>query len=217
MTEVCDSFGIKIAGIIDQDYWGNTDSVCEVAVIDTEDSFAHTDRLKYYKNNFNFFCAVNWTPENNKASIRNRQKRTRLLSIIDQYQLPCISLVNPSARISQHSSIGHGVFLDARVHIDPKSHIDDFTNVYFNAYVGPYVHIGQNCVIQRDCFITDGCRVGHDSYFGLCSKALKVDAEFGPGTFVHEAIYIRRGTVPNEIVSLHGPNMRRIQPYPIVV
>lgn len=217
MTEVCDSFNIQIAGIIDQDYWGNTEHICEVPVIDTEDSFNNPDTLQKYKDNFNFFCAVNWMPENNDTAIRNRQKRNHLLSIIDQYQLPCISIVDSGARISKYSSIGRGVFIDAGVNVNPHCHIEDFTNIYCNAFVGSNTHIGKNCVVQRDCFITEACEVEHDSYFGLCSKALKVGARFGAGTFVHEAIYIRRGTVANEIVSMQGTNMKRVVPYPIVV
>jgi acyl-[acyl carrier protein]--UDP-N-acetylglucosamine O-acyltransferase len=156
-------------------------------------------------------------PENNETAIRNRQKRNRLLAIIDHHQLPCISIVDPSARISKYSSIGRGVFVDAGVNLNPYCQIDNFTNIYCNALVGSNTYIGQNCVIQRECFITEGCIVEHDSYFGLCTKALKVGAKFGAGTFVHEAIYIRRGTVENEIVSMHGANMKRIVPYPIVV
>jgi len=217
VTEVCDLLGIKIAGIIDNDYWGNTDHICEVPVIDTEDSFDSPDKLQEYKNNFNFFCAVNWMPENNEMAIRNRQKRNRLLSIIDHHQLPCISIVDPRARMSKYSSIGYGIFVDAGVNLNPYCRIDNFTNIYCNALVGSNTYIGQNCVIQRECFITESCEVGNDSYFGLCSKALKVGAKFGAGTFVHEAIYIRRGTVANEIVSMHGANMKRVVPYPVVV
>jgi hypothetical protein len=217
VTEACEAHGITVQGIIDQDYWGNTSRVCDVPVIDTELSFQDPDVLDYYRHNFNFFCAVNWMPEQNDVAVRNRQKRHHLLNVINQYQLPCISIVDATARISRYSTIGHGVFIDAGVTVNPHCHIDNFTNIYCNAFIGSNTCIEQNCVIQRDCFVTEACRVGHDSYFGLCSKALKVGAEFGAGTFIHEAIYIRRGTVPNEIVSLQGPNMRRIQPYPVVI
>lgn len=217
LQEVCDSLGITIRGIIDQDYWGNTDHVCEIPVIDTELSFADEEKLDYYKHNFNFFCATNWTPENLPHAVRNRQKRLDLLNLIQQHQLPCISIVNPTARVSKFSNIGHGTWIDANVEIGPKSCVGNFVNIYSNAYVGPYVNIDDNCVIQRSCFITDGSQVEHDSYFGLCAKALKTGARFGAGTFVHEAVYIRRGTVPNETVGMDGANMRRVVPYPIVI
>jgi hypothetical protein len=65
--------------------------------------------------------------------------------------------------------------------------------------------------------VTEACTVGNDSYFGLCSKALKVGATFGANTFIHEAIYIRRGTLENEIVSMTGTNTKRVAPYPVVI
>ena len=216
VTEACERLGITVKGIIDSDYWGNTDHVCEVPIIDSEHSFYDAELLDYYQQNFNFFCAVNWLPEQNDVAVRNRQKRKHLLSIIDKYKLPCVSIVDSTARISRHSNLGRGVFVDAGVTVNPHCDIGDFSNIYCDAFVGSNTKIGQNCVIQRQCFITEACTVGDDSYFGLCSKALKVGATFGTGTFVHEAIYIRRGTLPNEIVSMHGTNMKRVVPYPMV-
>jgi acetyltransferase-like isoleucine patch superfamily enzyme len=217
LQEVCDSLGIAIAGIIDKDYWGNTSHVCEIPVIDSEDSFADPVKLDYYQRNFNFFCATNWTPENLPSAIRNRHKRMHLLSLIKQHELSCISIVDPTARVSKYSTVGRSTWIDANVEIGPKSCIEDFSNIYSNTYVGPYVNIGDNCVIQRNCFITDGSQIEHDSYFGLCAKALKTGARFGAGTFIHEAVYIRRGTVPNETVGMDGSNMKRVVPYPIVI
>ena len=216
VTEACEALGITVAGIIDRDYWGNTTHVCDVPVIDSEDSFNDPERLDYYQHNFNFFCAVNWMPEQNDIAVRNRQKRKYLLDVIDRCQLPCITIVDPTARISRHSTLGRGIFVDSGVTVNPHCHVGDFTNIYCNAFVGSNTHIGQNCVVQRECFITEACQVGNDCYFGLCSKALKVGARFGAGTFVHEAIYIRRGTLENEIVSMHGTNMKRVVPYPLV-
>jgi NDP-sugar pyrophosphorylase family protein len=217
LQEVCDLLGIKIAGIIDQDYWGNTSHICDVPVIDTEDVFNDPSKLAVYQRDYHFFCATNWTPENIPSAIRNRQKRIHLLSLIKQHKLPCISIIDPTARVSRYSTIGHGTWIDANVEVGPKSCVDNFSNIYSNTYIGPYVHIHDNCVIQRSCFITDGSQIEHDSYFGLCSKALKTGAKFGAGTFVHEAIYIRRGTVANEVVSMLGANMKRVVPYPIVI
>jgi hypothetical protein len=217
LIEICEQLDIKISGIVDQDYWGNTEHICDIPVIDSEACFEDVEKLEFYKKNYHFFCAVNWTPENNEIAIRNRKKRIHVLSIIDKYQLPCISLVNPTAVVSKYASIGHGVLIDSLAILAAKSSVGDFSNIYLAAKIGHEASIDRNCVIQRECFITDGCQIEHDSYFGLCSKALKVGARFGAGTFVHEAVYIRRGTVKNEIVSMDGVNMKRVVPYPIVI
>ena len=58
-TEICEDAGITVHGIIDNDYFGNTDYIDDIPVIDTEFSFSDLEKLKYYRDNFNFFCATN--------------------------------------------------------------------------------------------------------------------------------------------------------------
>ena len=209
-TEVCDLVGITVVGIIDSDYYGNTEQLCGIPVIDTEASFEDPEKLDHYKKNYNFFCATNWTPEKTPVSIRNREKRHRLLEMIDQFALPCISLVDPDARISKYSTVGCGVFVDACVMLEPNVSLGNYTNIYYGSIVGHDSIVGRNCVIQRKCMLAAHVHVDPDVYFGLEVKALKDGARFGQGTFIHEAIYIRRGTVPGEVVSVNGSNNKRI-------
>ena len=49
LLDICDEHGILVAGIIDNDYYGNQDSVNGVPVIDTEHSFNNLEKLNYYK------------------------------------------------------------------------------------------------------------------------------------------------------------------------
>lgn len=209
-TEICDMMGIEIFGIIDNDYFGNTDSICDVAVIDSHNSFDDPAKLKFYKENFNFFCAVNWTPELDPVSTRNRQKRKQLIDLIDQHQLNCVSIVDPRSRISKHSKIGRGCFVDGGVSVEHQVTVDDFVNIYSNTNVGHGSYIGRNCVIQRQCLLAADSYLENDVFFSVGVTALKRGARYGSGSFVHEAIYIRRGTVPDETVSLQAGNPRRV-------
>jgi hypothetical protein len=216
LTETCEQLGIAVHGIIDRDYWGNTDSMYGVPVVDSEESFLDPERLAYYRDNFHFFCATNWIPEQNDISIRNYQKRMHLLDCIQQHQLPCVSLVDPSSQISRHATIGQGVYIDWNVQVNAGAVIGDFTNIYCGTVIGHDNLIGRNCVFQRHSMLIGDNIVGDNVYFGLCVKALKPNAQFGSGTVIHEAIYIRRGTVENEVVSLTGTNLNRINPYPFI-
>lgn len=214
VTEVCDMIGIQVAGIIDQDYYGNTKEICEIPVIDSEASFQDPVLLDHYRNNFNFFCAVNWRAEKTPITERNRHKRNTWLKTIHQYQLGCISIVDPNARISKHSTIGVGCFVDAHVMIEPRCTVGDFTNIYYNTFLGHDSHVGKNCVLQRQCLLTANVTVGNDCYFALAVKFMKPGASAGAGTFIHEGIYLRRGTLENEVVSQHAGNQRRVISYP---
>lgn len=210
LTEVCDDFGIEFVGIIDSDYYGNTKTVCDIPVIDTETTFDNSDTLSYYRDNFNFFNAVNWSPEQVNFAIRNTQKRKKFNDLTDQHRLNCVSLIDPSARVSKYSQIGRGVYVDAHVILEAKTVIGDYTNIYYSTCIGHDTTIGKNCVIQRQCLITSSTTVEDDCYFGLCVKALKPGARFSHGTFIHEGIYIRRGTTRNEIVSMNSINQSRL-------
>ena len=213
-TEVCEEQGITVHGIIDQDYYGNTAEIGGVPVVDTEDCFSDQDKLDYYRNNFNFFCATNWTPLQDPISIRNKDKRQRLIDTIENNNLNCISIVDTfSTKISKSIKIGQGVYIDGYVNIEPKATIGDFTNIYSHAHIGHDSVIGKNCVIQRVACLASNCTVEDNVYMSISVKAFKSGARFGRGTFIQEGIYIRRGTVAGEVVSMNGANTKRIISY----
>ena len=214
LAEVCEQYDITVAGIIDKDYWGNTKTICGIPVIDSEDVFNDSDKLANYRKNYNFFCATNWIPTNDPISNRNRNKRMYLLDLIDQLELNCISLVDNMASLSKHAIIGKGVFLDAFTLVEPEVIVGDFSNIYSYSGLGHNTKFGRNCVVQRHCSIAGDCTFEDNVFLGTAVKALKTGAVFGEGTFIHEGIYIRRGTVASEVVSITGVNQKRIMaPY----
>lgn len=205
-TDLCDKLGIKIEGIIDNDYFGNTEHICDIPVIDSEENIAkYSDR--------NFFCATNWLPMQDPISIRDKQKRKHHIEIINRHNLDCISLVDPLTSVSKSVKIGKNVFIDALTLIESNVTIGDFTSIYSQCAVGHDTIIGHNCVLQRVVGLTSRQIVEDDVYFALGVRSLKSGARFGKGTFVHEMLYLCRGTIENEIVSLNGKNTRRVKEF----
>lgn len=210
LVGICEDHGITVAGIIDSDYYGNCDQLCEIPVIDSESFVNDTAKLAHYRNNYNFFCATNWIPEQSPVAVRNRQKRNRLIDMIESNSLNCISLVDRDARMLKYAEIGRGVFLDAHVMIEVKSKIGDFVSIYYNTLIGHDNVVGKNCVFQRQCILTGNNVVEPDVFFGVAVKALKPGAVFKRNSFIHEGIYIRRGTTENEVVSMNSINQSRL-------
>jgi acetyltransferase-like isoleucine patch superfamily enzyme len=210
LTDVCDNFNIQIAGILDNDYWGVTKTVCEIPVIGSEEILKDPNLLLHYRNQYNFFCATNWLPMKDQISIRNAKKRKKLLNIINECQLSCISLIDSSSKISSYSRIGKGVFIDSFVLIEPNVEISDYSTIYAYAAIGHGTKVGNNSVIQRKCSIASDCNLEEEVYMGTAVNALKQKANFGKNTFIHEGIYIRRGTIQGEEVSMKGDNLRRV-------
>jgi hypothetical protein len=209
-ADMCNVLGIQIHGCIDSDYFGNKSELYGVPVIDTEAAFEQADKLDYYQRNFNFFCATNWAPEKDAVTTRNREKRQRLIDLLDQKQLSVISLIDPTAHISRSANIGRGVFVDGLAQIEPGVVLGDYTMIYSFTCVGHHTRVDRNSVLQRFCSIGGDIHFEENCFLGVNVKALKTSATFGKDTFVHECLYIRRGTMPGEVVSINGSNMSRV-------
>lgn len=217
LTETCAENKIPVAGVIDNDYFGNQDCVSGVPVIDTELSFSDPEKLKYYCENFVFFCAVNWQPLDDTVNQRNCNKRQRFIDLVEQHGLPCINIIDCRAKVSPSANLGQGIYIGDFTTIDPRVQLDNFATIYGQCHIGHDTKIGKNTVIQRRCVIAGELTIESDVFVSSCVCILKNHSTIGQGTFIHECVYLRRGTVPGEIVSMHGANMKRVVPYPIVV
>lgn len=205
--DVCVENGIQIHGIIDSDYYGNTECFDGIPVIDSEQGLI--DKVDYYKN-FNFFCATNWGPELAPIPTRNREKRFRQINLLDSLELDVVSLTDARAKISSTCRIGRGCFIDCFALIEPHCVLDDYVNIYAYVGLGHHSQVDRNTVIQRHCSIAGTVHFQENCFLGVAVKALKTKAVFGKNTFIHECIYIRRGTVADEVVGLNGSNMSRV-------
>lgn len=209
-TQVCTEHGIKVAGIIDSDYYGNTSEICGVPVTGCFEDFNDLEKVKHLRENYNFFCATNWMPMADPGTTRNRQKRKNIINLINQHQLECVSLINSRAEVSPHAIINRNVYVDCFVLVEAFATLCDFSSVYAYTGVGHHSTIGYNSVVQRHVSMTGSTQIGADVYVSIASKLLKGDAVISDGTFIHEGITLHRGTVQNEVVSLTGENTRRV-------
>jgi acetyltransferase-like isoleucine patch superfamily enzyme len=214
LTETCAENSIDVAGIIDSDYFGNTASLCGLPVLDTETVFEQSEKLEYYKKNFTFFCAVNWQPIQDSINQRNCKKRKYLIDLIDHYDLPCTNIIDSRSKISPSVVLGKGIYVGEFVSINPKTKIQDYVSIYGQTSIGHDCEIGRNTVVQRRCCLTGDLIVESDVFVASNVCILKNHSRIAHGTFVHECIYLRRSTLPNEIVSLDGANLRRVRAYP---
>jgi hypothetical protein len=204
LTNICEEYDIKVLGIIDKDYYGNTDNYCDIPVIDSEENID-----KY--SNYNFFVATNWLPLKDDISIRNKQKSNRLIELVKTKNLSCISLVSSKAAIARTAIIGKNVLIDGLTLLESKVKVGDFTSIHGQCLIGHDTEIMENCVFQRCAGAVAYQVYENDVYVGLCVQSTKSRARFGKGTFIHELVHIARGTIPYEEVSFNGGNTKRIK------
>jgi NDP-sugar pyrophosphorylase family protein len=210
IKRVCRQHKIEIAGMIDGDYFGNTEWFEDILVIDSEQAFLDPDKLSYYKTNFNFFLATSWTPESNQIMTRNRQRRNYLISLIEKYDLPCVSLIDRSSMIDPSAKIGKNVFIDCFCIVEESATIGDFTAMYGFSGIAHNCIVGKNCVIHGKAGTTSDCIIEDECYLGINSGLWRSNIILKKGTVVHPNLAVHRSTEENEIISLAGKDLRRI-------
>jgi hypothetical protein len=213
ITDICNRRHIKVHGIIDSDYFGNKDDLEGIPVVDTELAFADPDKLKYYKENFNFFLVVNWTGQKDSVHARDFKKRLQFIELIEKYDLNCISLVDPTSVVHHTNVIGKNVLIDSFCYISAHNEIGDFTNIYAYAAIGHHNMIGRNCVIQRQSGVHMHNTLEENVYVGLSTQVFGDHLTLGTGTIIHPCLAVNRSTKANETVSLAGKDLRRIYPF----
>jgi acetyltransferase-like isoleucine patch superfamily enzyme len=215
-AETCEENGIAVHGIIDSDYFGNTDSIDGIPVVDTESSFDDPAKAKYYQENFNFFCAVNWMPSRDPIAVRNYNKRKMYLNLIKEKNLSCINIIDSRAKISKTAQLGVGIYIAEFVSIEPKVVVNDFVNIWIGSMIGHHSCVGSNSVIQRSCILQGNVTVEDDVYLSPRVFLFKSDITIKSGSFVHQGIMLCRNTLPGEIVSLLDKNNKKVYPETIV-
>ena len=211
-VEAAEHMGYTVHGIIDKDYYGNTEQLWDIPVIDSEDSFDDAEMLAYYRENFVFFCVVNPLPMKDPVSTRNREKRHRFIDLIREHRLETVTLISKTVSISPNSTLGTNVFVGNFITIEPHVTVGDFTNLWGLTVIGHHTQIGENTCIQRHSDVFGGCKIGNNVH--LSGQAgLIHDITIGDGAWIHPGIRVARDIEPGEIVGNTRESRRKTSPF----
>jgi carbonic anhydrase/acetyltransferase-like protein (isoleucine patch superfamily) len=202
---ICQLCNITVAGIIDGDYYGNTDVKNGIKVIGNENTFDFDSARDQY----DFFIGQSYSIQDP----RSRKKRLHYIELIDRYSLNCAKLVHPSSEIYDDTELGPGCLvgfcagIGAHATIGAHSRIDSF------AMVGHHASIGKNCSIQSRALISSYCNMGDNVTIMIGATLIRTSSngpEVGDDAIVHPTVSVARNVDPNEIVSIVGGNTRKI-------
>jgi acetyltransferase-like isoleucine patch superfamily enzyme len=208
--ETAKKAGLTVAGIVDNDYASNTNSLYGIPVLASERQFEDQDFLEEYKSKYLFFIATNWSPD--PSHKRDCGKRRHLIDVVKRYSLPCVNIIDPSAQISNYAILGHGVYIGALSYVEPDVTIGDYVQIHYGVGVSHGSKIGTNTIVQGQAGIT--ADVGADCYIGMWSKLFKLDLlKVGNGATINPGLYVSRDVDPGEHVRLSRENKRVFQ-YP---
>lgn len=202
LIDVCERLNIPVAGIIDNDYFGNTESFEGVPFIGSELT-ADFEKLKF---EYDFFIGVNPVPD----YPRNIVKRHRFIDIVDQFDLPCPNLIDPQCRINHRVKMGKGIFVNFMGVIGPYVTIGDHCQINVMSGIGHHCELGKNVIVQRKATILSSIKVGENSFICNEAKLLKPELQIGKNSYIHPGVIVMRNVEDNEVISLTGRNTRRI-------
>lgn len=203
LEEMCERQGLTVAGIIDSDYYGNTVDFDGIPYIGSE----HSADWSSLKQQYSFFLGVNTLPD----VPRNTEKRLRFIDIIEQHNLECVNLIDPSGYISRRAKLGKCICIGPNAGIQSHAEIKDYAFITSMAAIGHDAVIGRNTVVQRGAVIASGAIIGDNTYIGVNACLFKTpNQRIGNNVVVHPGVTVMRDVDDNETVSLVGRNTKRI-------
>jgi acetyltransferase-like isoleucine patch superfamily enzyme len=202
---ICQLRNIPVAGIVDSDYYGNTDKKNDVQIIGSEHSFD----FDASRDQFDFFVGQSYSTQDQ----RSRKKRLDYISIINRYNLNCATLIHPGSEIYDGVKIGpgcligfcagisHHVTIGAHSRLDSFSIIGHHVEIGDNCYINSYSMISTNTIIKDNVSIMPGAAI---------LRTGKNHTVVGNDAIIYPRVTVARDVEPGEIVSLAGNNTRRI-------
>lgn len=200
--DTCEMLNIPIAGIIDSDYYGNTEHYEDVPFIGSE----HDVDFAALRRDHDFFVGVSPIPN----VPRNLKKRRDFIDIVKKHDLPCANLIDPESRVNRRLTIGQGVFIGWMVGIGPHVRIGDHCQINCLAGIVHHSQLGENVCLQRRAALISGVTVEDDVILGIDSRVYKSGVTIGQGAYIHPSITVMRDVQPYEVLNLAAVKNNRV-------
>lgn len=192
--EACERQGQEIHGIIDSDWFGNRKTFAGLDILDSEEIFK-TDPLKY--KDYVFFIGTNWNPN----AGRDILKRKMFLGLVEDYNLTCVNLIDPTSYVSRFAKLGQGIFIGSNCYIEPNCIIGDYVSIYGGNGLGHDTHVGTNTVLQRESKVH--AKIGSNCYIGIGTCVIRDPSiTVGDGAVISPCLHVARDVASNEHVTM---------------
>lgn len=118
-----------------------------------------------------------------------------------------ITLIHPTATVSEGSKVGKGCMIAARVGIGVESSVGDFCLIQDNAIIGHDVHVGDFCRIDCNVVLIAGVKLDD----GVCvhtSSVINHNVHIGENAMVGALSFVIRNVKPG--MAVQGNPAKRI-------
>lgn len=224
LAVVAEAQGYEILGILDYQFWGNTDSICNIPVIGDERWLLDPDhhQAELWRQTCTFFVATFYhgqqfcqTDDGNIEKLRWDR-----IQLTKQLNLDVCNLIHPDAKVlglnSRYSStnIGRGIFLAQGVDLSIFDvSIGDHCQVGWNSGIGHGARLAENVLVGPYCCLYR-ISVGSNSYIGINSKvdfnsSLNQNISIGAWSTVWGNCTLGRDVPDNHILTSTGRCLRK--------
>jgi sugar O-acyltransferase (sialic acid O-acetyltransferase NeuD family) len=110
-----------------------------------------------------------------------------------------ITLIHPTATVSEGTTVGKGCMIAARVGIGVESSVGDFCLIQDNAIIGHDVHVGDFCRIDCNVVLIAGVKLDD----GVCihtSSVINHNVHIGENAMVGALSFVIRNVKPGMVV-----------------
>jgi sugar O-acyltransferase (sialic acid O-acetyltransferase NeuD family) len=124
----------------------------------------------------------NWLPEADDEyliAIGGPNQKTKVVNHLRRKGAKFVTLIHPTAQVSEFTSIGEGSIICPNAEISPNVNVGNFCTI-LNAGIGHDVLIGDFTTISGGCFLNGGVKVGVGVFVG-CGALIVPNRCIGDG------------------------------------
>jgi serine acetyltransferase len=140
-TDICESEGREVLGILDQYYYGRVEATADGIPIIGDERWLLEERGQHWLNSCEFFIGnfFNGVPNRENPSMSGNHLRDERIQLLHNTKANLANFIHPGSLVHKTAQIGRGVFIGWG------------TNIQAHAVVGNHCHIGvAGCVVGNN-------------------------------------------------------------------
>jgi UDP-3-O-[3-hydroxymyristoyl] glucosamine N-acyltransferase len=191
----------EILGIVDDNYFGNTDVLEGLPIIGSEKNI---NMVLNSWGNLYFFVAsplrtsLDWT--------RTNPRRDCLIDIAENYNLELVNLIHPSAIIPDTTKLGKNIFIGQYTVLQNYVSIEDYVFVKEQVCIAHHCVVKKNSNISSQAYLGANVSIGENSYIGIKGAVIASGNNLiiGKNCFTHPGSVVMKNLPDNTTYTIGG-------------
>ena len=208
LKEVAEIIGYTVAGIVDDNYFGNAESLDQLPIVGTEKDIASI--LQKYPA-AKFFVSTPRTARIQDWQIPIDNKRRRMIETVRHYCLPLTNLIHPSSEISKYATLGQGIFVGFGSLIQHRTNIGDFAYIREQVSISHDTRIGENAFLGAQSYIGSNACISENAYIGMKSAVISSSDEtisIGKNCVTHPGVIMLKDLADGSVAMVGSGKIR---------